>query len=487
MLGHDQFTPEQRVVSAKLKLDRLERDLKQIFRRASKDKAIAQIMLWHKKANGFLHSPPHLVDQLVCAAAAYGSDSTTQELKSSRFSAAVRACLEVGNPAHMIWLDRTDGLEMLMPVIYREQVQLQLNANNSIYARLYNLYIELLDVQARLRIESSLGANLLGLIHASYFLSVVSLMPLRANGNLHLIGVNAIEAYEQTKLAAGGLDDLLRLFKMPVNDFGELYKKRRKDLVSKEYARSLKPLLLDNPLLELSSKNSIMPLPNTLPFSLHWLIGDKAREGHSSIQFSNSFANYTRKVVDSLAPLVMRKPDEEDHNGRRCDILAVFEDWDLLIECKATRFKRNIITPESIVQDTSTGKIVSACEQLAMTVDDGREHVSAVVLDDSLAVPNSDWYWELIFERFPGTQDHVRTIGHRPHIWSLEVLEGIVEVCLATGISIPDLVIKYQEQPYHVHGEWDTWLSRFRKEFHTETPVEMLDWKQACVDDYFLI
>ena len=487
MLNRDRFSTEQREIAARLEIQRLERDLEHMFRRVSRDQAILAIAEWHQRATSFRRSPPHIVDQLITAAAAYGRDSGTRTVDLRFIERAANKCLEVGNPVHMVWLDRIGDLEMLMPIMHREQIQLQLSANKSIYARMYILFLDLLDQNALVAIESEIGKSVANLLHGSYFSTLLSLVALKPSEPYRYLDNTAIEFYSRSGLLEGGLESIIELCGTPVIEFGEKYLTRIGGLSNIVHAKSLKPLLLDIPMLGLASGGSVMPVPNAVPYSLYWLLGSVARCSQCSQAYGTAFANYARKIVESLAPDDISRPDEQGGDDRRCDIKAVFNDYSMIIECKATRFTKNIITPSSIIRDSTTEKIASACEQLANTSDKNCVQVSIIVIDDNLSVPNSDWYWSMIYEEFDCVREHVEAIGMRPWVWSLDVLEAVVEASISSGISIPDIISMYQEQPYRVHGEWDTWLLRFRRQLNESTEVRLLDWKQACLDVHFTL
>lgn len=483
-MNSEPITPEHRVILARLDLDRLERELKQLFRRCSKVDSIYELSLWHRRANGFRTSPPHIVDQLVSAAAAYGVKNIGQQFGRQKVESAKRRCLDVGNPAHMIWIDRTGDLEMFMPVVHREQVQLQLNASRGQFVRLYTIYLDLLDDNARFGIEESLGVEILGLLHAAYFLALAFRTD-ECRRNACILNDELEYIYSQSALELSGFSDLIQLLAINVGDFGEKYLHRYMGLEKKEFSRSLRPMLLEYPMLDLGDGNTILPLPDCLLFCLERLLGTHARDERYIESYSTAFANYTRKLVGDLLPNEMVRPDEEQAGERRCDVKAKFDQYELVIECKATRFTRNFISPDTIRDDGSTAKIVSACEQLANSISQSVEFVAVIIVDDELAVPNSDWFWSLIMDRNVSVRDQVEVMKKRPLVWSLGGLEGAVQLCKALDTNILDLVTEYLSQPYHLHGEWETWMSSKRRMVNAVNPVRLLDWQEECLMEHF--
>lgn len=266
------------------------------------------------------------------------------------------------------------------------------------------------------------------------------------------------------------VDNYLKHFAWQPDLLGAEYRRRR-DAIVRDYLKSLmRTPLLDRAIV--SSADGTMlstPFPDLIVKnaleSVFSVIRDNAPAHH---QLSDSlFASHIHRLLNCFKqrwPVIVRDLDSEalPAEGKRCDFVVQFPDYDLYIECKTTGSMPRFPFAKPLRESGIATALIEATEQLAnsprMLDREHRSRRSLIIGWNEVPFANSEWFRTNSIDTAPISKQWYQDCGGRPEVLSVRELELFVARSCASGTDPRLLINEKYSQEYSTTGDWGVWL-----------------------------
>lgn len=321
------------------------------------------------------------------------------------------------------------------------------------------------------------------------------------------VTLDCIENYSKGQLHADQIEWFVRKSSRTPEELGKKYREDRARTAPHFHCCIPSPFL-ETPLINFGAGRLLAPEP-LLIFAhaangLHRLL--KSLPGAHD-EFGEEFGG----TVEAHVARVLRcykghlRMLEAQHlkpltEGRSCDFLLDAPDCILLVESKAAIFERYILMPAIMQGDNSTAKIVGAFGQLRETcealrsgtfdhfgIDRNKPVLAIVATYGHLPLPNTDWYFENVFEPFAsrGGNTFLPDFGlpRRPAVMSLDTLEMFVT---ALNFFSETPLQSFEERGKHPFLSAGDWNNHLRTRLSNAGTIESLPFVRQKADEFFV-
>ena len=300
---------------------------------------------------------------------------------------------------------------------------------------------------------------------------------------------------------AQSLRSFLDLSSRTVEQIGSDYRQDRAEVKQPHLHICLRTRFLDYPIIDFGGDRLQVPQPHLLVrhliSGLERAISDVSDDTWRS-EYGECFESYVRMLLGTIAKEeCIHRPDRQGggNEGKRCDFWVELSDCNLLIECKAVRFKQRLLIRENLRNDTSSRRIREAIVQLSETardLSDGRKgpnskpFVGLVITASEIFEVNRPWYWSNVFlpdleSQYQRDGDYAGPFQCRPQIVSILAFEMLVALLRASSVPLSRLVHEQVEAfKDGARGDWPRILPSICQENDVEPSLSEL--KQAMKD-----
>lgn len=387
------------------------------------------------------------------------------------------------NPLQYAYLEKNE-FSLFMLLMQREQMDVQYSYCLNDIARVWRLYA-LSNPLPRLNsaFEGQYGINFREWITMSVMCGVLCQeyryfhIDEIAKSTVHSINRERIRSYFKES-------------SRNVEEIGSEFKSSRKKLKNIAFHGVIRSQFLRYPLIRLHDDVFFAPKHDFLTLHAGSGIYSRIRQMKDfSDEFGTQFETYVATLAERTKPIRMLRDNElESHlPGKHCDLLLEFEDYILLVECKAVSFTAEMLTERSVLQDNSTTKIADAIVQIATTIQEIRKgSLNAIGINKSKPIEsvivtygdvpfvNSDWHFEKIIA--PSLQQrHREDIAdalmiqvNRPIVLKTSSWENLVGLLAAQVTTMTDLKQRKKAENYITEGDWDVFLCKAMDSFDLE-------------------
>lgn len=254
---------------------------------------------------------------------------------------------------------------------------------------------------------------------------------------------------------------------------------------------------MEKPILQLSDNRLIAPIPELIfrhmGYGLHQCF--KEIDKHKRC-IGKSFQSYVGNVLSCLKS----KKELMDNNViekaadvmKSCDFILSTAHENILVECKATLFTVNTLTPNAITKSNSTTSICRGIEQVDETidlinkgvfddkVDKSKPCIGIIVTLGEIPAANSEWYFkEIIPSNVEGKKgfasEFFKKTGRNPMIISINALENLIMYINSTNKSLFGIYDEKKGQSEIVVGDWETFLGNKISESKNVEPLAFVE------------
>jgi len=358
--------------------------------------------------------------------------------------------------------------------MHREQIELQRDFSKSCLARLYRLFLKDNPMpMLNHGFEQMTGLNLRDWIKCSFAVygCVLKDQQLRFPRPIKLPDVNLDPRKFELFLD--------RASAMP-SQIGAWFLNKRHGTKSK-FHTLIRSVFFQYPLIRHDDSNYVAPFPSLVFQYAESSIYETIKElPRFADEFGTSFETYVRGLVEQCAetPLVWTEGALKDAaKDKSCDFIIDQGSYLILVEVKATRFSRDILTPDNISTDNSTKKIAIAALQLlsslrdlrdgrfrGLGIDANKPAFAVIVTYGEVPFANSEWY----FERYlrPPIEERAASAGAldldsfeaTPIVLQANYFEILMGLLRYRFRTLPELIQDRTLQGYGATGDWDTYL-----------------------------
>ncbi len=272
-------------------------------------------------------------------------------------------------------------------------------------------------------------------------------------------------------------------------EIGQRYREERSKLPPYLHS-SIRSALLETPLirmeLDITGRETFILLIRDLLFrhvieGLYRLM--RAFDGFDQ-ELGKTFETYVGRLLECFENRVALFGEQQLKrlaSGKSCDFLLELPDEIVLVETKAVSFTKNVLTENSIKDETSTRRVADAVTQIYSTahdlhagrydglgIDKSKPLLGIVVTLGDIPLVNSDWY----FDSFIMTLASPRlsppiipsvNLSYRPVSMTVRTLEQLVMICNALKTSPLKVNTEKNTLPMMAVGDWDAYLSNMVK------------------------
>lgn len=264
-------------------------------------------------------------------------------------------------------------------------------------------------------------------------------------------------------------------------ELGEAFREARQNIPVQHHS-FIRSAFWERPLINLGDGRLLAPVANLLAaFAGEGLYRRMLQLGPFHDEFSASFEAYVERFLPFLsdAPKVIgaKRLKRELAPSKSCDFLVELPTEILLVECKATRFTKRLLTPTVIAEDTAIRKIADGFHQVLVTsrdtaagrleslaVSKNKPMVGIVVTYGDIPFVNSDWCTsEILAPLLKNKWTEEGTGGSMmvapPTTMSVATFELLVVACRHLNTSVRQILADRSSQRFIQSGDWGPYLA----------------------------
>ncbi len=295
-------------------------------------------------------------------------------------------------------------------------------------------------------------------------------------------------------------DDFQKYFDLSVltrEQLKQRYFESRKN-IDPEFYFLIPTCFLERPILQLSNNRLISPIPELIfrhvGYGLYGLFERLDKDGY---YIGKSLQAYTHSVLQDLKikkVLIDNNSLEKIAKGEKtCDYILSTKHENILIECKATIFKPNVLTQNAIAKHTSTTNICRGMDQIHKTlhqIDEGKfdslsldkkkPFIGIILTLGEIPEANSDWYSEEIIpnnmmgKKLANYDDASKLIVRKPLILSVNALENLITYMNNSNESLVSIYDQKEKKGYSATGDWEIFLSHKLSDLESLVPLTFI-------------
>lgn len=452
--------------------------------------SIVQKMRRYLDAQRYVRAPQFRIGMAIEANCAYHRGHASQQLTPYRYAQILNVFLEYQQPSLSDLIKKDLG--MFFHFLHREQLELQRSYSKPDLSRHQSIFLH-----ADMPRLSSEMIERYGFTPLQWFKAAFAVFATTEGNDTGCLTLSVGTEYREIGLCKEDLLAYLAHSSSTPREIGERFKSLREN-TKPQFHACIRSVFVEKPIIDFGEGRYLSPFPAVaLQHAGMGLYSLLSTLPSFSIEFGPAFERHVQRVLQHI-PYVQRILNHNDLDtmieGRVCDLLLDCGDYVILVECKATTFTRNIITPETIPDDNSTIKVSEALVQLSNTARRIRNGdldsigiardckiESLVAVFGEIPFANAPWYYDRFLRSAAELQLGTplsESLQDAPIVLASPSLEYLVLAMHHQEANFSELRAHKKESGYGATGDWDTYL-------HERAKGGDLDAALPCVNDDF--